>query len=376
MKNNVLGGSPDEQTADQAAHIEAGDASASEPYQPGPIYVGEAASPASPAAQAQVDRLVDYVNQRIELLTLEDPEPFLLRQMVQCLVDPRRATRLNLIDALSQIGECATPFLLEGITNHQDSVVRRACCNALTNIGDPTSVSGLIEALLHDSDIGVKSAAAGALAKVGASAFDSLRDVLADEAASESSKGHAAWAMASMSTEVSDQLYRIISHPSPAVRTAVIGAIAQFAQSQTAQAQTIQAQTVQAQSDQPKGGRFSAGEASPTPAEKAHEAMIILTEALSDESSEVRIEAAANLARLHYQDAYQPLIACLKDRSAEVRKAAALALGKLGNADAIDSVTALQRDVDRSVQKVAVIVIDQLNTRQPALKQIQNESTQ
>lgn len=356
MKNNASGGPLDEQSPDPAAFA-AGDSSASKPYQPGPIYVGEAASPASPAAQAQVDQLVDYVNQRIELLALEDPEPFLLRQMVQCLIDPRRATRLNLVDALSQIGESATPFLQEGIANHPDSVVRRACCNALTNIGDPTAVSGLIEALLHDPDIGVKSAAAGALAKVGAPAFDSLRDVLATAAASESSKGHAAWAITSMSAEVSDRLYRLISDPSPAVRTAVIGAIAQFAQSQVAQAQTEKTQTDQAQTNQPQRGRSSA--------EKAREALIILTEALNDSSSEVRIEAAANLARLNYQDAYHPLVACLKDRSAEVRKAAVLALAKLANPDAIDFITPLQRDVDMSVQRVASMAIDQLKAHEP-----------
>lgn len=274
MKNNVLGGPSDEQNLNQAAHVGSGDASDYDPSDhdpslPDPIYVGAAASLASPTAQAQVDQLVDSVNRRIELLALEDPDPFLLRQMVQCLIDPRRATRLNLVEALSQLGEPATPFLLEGIANHPDSVVRRACCNALTNIGDPTSVSGLIEALLNDSEIGVKSAAAGALAKVGAPAFDSLRDVLAAGAATESSKGHAAWAIASMSTEVSDRLYCLISDPAPAVRTAVIGAIAQFAQTQIAQAQKEQAQrkqtqTAQAQTNLPQRGRSSA--------EKAHEA--------------------------------------------------------------------------------------------------------
>ena len=148
--------------------------------------------PASPEAQEKVDRLIDHVNSQIELLAFDNPEPFMLRQMVQCLADPRRSTRLSLVESLSQIGELATPFLLEGITNHADSVVRRACCNALTNIGDPESVPGLTKALTTDPDIGVKSAAAGALAKVGAPAFDSLRGVLlAAEDVSESCKGHA-----------------------------------------------------------------------------------------------------------------------------------------------------------------------------------------
>ena len=349
MQNNVPGEAPD----GLSDPLET-DALNSESSLPDALSTDEATSPASPAAQAKVDQLIDHVNQQIELLTLDDPAPSLLRQMVRCLIDPRRAARLALVDALSQIGESATPFLLEGIEHHSESVVRRACCNALTNIGDPSAVPGLIKALLHDSEIGVKSAAAGALAKVGAPAFDSLRDVLAADTASESSKGHAAWAIASMSSEVKDRLYRLINDPAPAVRTAVMGAIAQYAQTQIAQAQAEQTQADQAQPDSPKRGQSSA--------EKAREALIILTEALNDSSSEVRIEAAANLARLNYQDAYHPLVACLKDSNAGVRKAAVLALAKLANPKAIDFITPLQRDVDTAVQRVAAMTIDQLKS--------------
>ncbi len=363
---------------------------------------GDPDSPNSPAAKAQIDELIDHVNQQIELLALDQPDPFLLRQMVHSLIDPRRAARIALVECFSQIGEPATPYLLEGIASHPEPVVRRACCNALTNIGDSTSVDGLIEALLQDPDIGVKSAAAGALAKVGAPAFDSLRMVLASDQASESCKGHAAWAIASMSSEVSERLYRNMSDPSPAVRTAVIGAIAQLAQKQqvpqppTSQKQTNQAQTNRAHASDRSPGRpvgqrqpdqqqqpdrrqphkrqvdqrqmgHSQGlpAASPYRSESAHKAMTMLTEALSDHSPEVRIEAAANLARLNHQQAYQPLIACLKDRQAEVRKAAALALARLGNPDAIEAITALQRDVETSVQRVAAMAVKQLQ----ALKQ-------
>lgn len=358
-------------------------------------------SPNSPEAKAQVDELINHVKQQIELLALDQPDPSLLRQMVYSLIDPRRTARIALVECFSQIGEPATPFLLEGIASHPEPVVRRACCNALTNIGDPTSVDGLIEALLHDPDIGVKSAAAGALAKVGAPAFDSLRAVLASDQASESCKGHAAWAIASMSSEVGERLYRNMSDPSPAVRTAVIGAIAQLAQkqqvpqTQTGREQTTLTQAGQSQSNgRPAGrqtGRRQIGQqrdqqqrdqqrrdqqqvdqwqmgsppASHHRSESAHKAMTMITEALNDQSPEVRIEAAANLARLNYQQAYQPLIACLKDRQAEVRKAAALALAKLGNPDAIEAITALQRDVETSVQRVAAMAVKQLQ----ALKQ-------
>ena len=291
----------------------------------------------------------------------------MLRQMVQCLADPRRSARLSLVDSLSQIGEPATPFLLEGIHGHADAVVRRACCNALTNIGDPESVSGLIKALKGDPEIGVKSAAAGALAKVGAPAFDSLRDLLADEDASESCKGHAAWAIASMSSEVSERLYRTTSDPSAAVRTAVIGAIAQLAQKQTAQ----QNQSVSLEVDQPIQGELrSQTEPEQLPnrrpktdrprVDEVQRAMTILTEALNDHSPEVRIEAAANLARLNCQKAYQPLVTCLKDSMSAVRSAAAMALAKLGNADAIEAISPLQQDAEDSVRRMATLAIEQL----------------
>ena len=313
-----------------------------------------ASKAATAEAQGRVDRLVDYVNTQIELLAFDDPDPFVLRQMVQCLADPRRSTRLNLVESFSQIGEPATPFLLEGIKNHAESVVRRACCNALTNIGDPDAVPVLVKALTNDPDIGVKSAAAGALAKIGAPAFDSLRNVLASEETSESCKGHAAWAMASMSSEVSERLYRIMSDPSAAVRTAVIGAIAQLAQKQTAQPD---------QPAPPEMGRPQTGIRKPTKksgAERVQQAMTILTEALNDHSPEVKIEAAANLARLNCQKAYQPLVACLKDPVAAVRRAAALALAKLGNPAAIEAISHLQQDAEESVQRVATLVIAQL----------------
>lgn len=334
-----------------------------------PIYSGNSQtakqSSASADAQAKVDRLIEYVNAQIEMLAFDSPEPFMLRQMVQCLADPRRSTRLSLVESLSQIGEPATPFLLEGITNHDDSVVRRACCNALTNIGDPDSVPVLIETLKTDPEIGVKSAAAGALAKVGAPAFNRLRDVLADDEVSESCKGHAAWAIASMSSEVSDRLYHTMSDPSAAVRTATVSAIAQLAQKQTAQ----QKQPASLEIGQPKQGVLRASASSQTPhrrktdrprADKVHRALTILTEALNDHSPEVRIEAAANLARLNCQKAYQPLITCLKDPVASVRSAASLALSKLANPSAIEAISPLEQDPEESVRRVAAIAINQL----------------
>ncbi|MEO1620267.1 MAG: HEAT repeat domain-containing protein [Cyanobacteria bacterium J06632_3] len=323
---------------------------------------GNLSLPDSLEAQSQVDQLLDQVNQQIEMLAFDNPAPGLLRQMVQSLTDPRRATRIRLIETLSQIGEVATPYLLEGVGQHSEAVVRRACCNALTNIGDATSIPGLITALLQDDDIGVKSAAAGALAKVGAPAFDAIREVLASEEASESCKGHAAWALASMGSEVSDQLYRTMSDPSPTVRTAVVGAIAQLAQKQLAQKQLSQKQLGHKDPNQKQLAAPSASVASGATS-KVSGTLTMLTEALSDQSPEVRIEAAANLARLNCQKAYQPLIACLKDTDSSVRKAAVLALAKLGRVEAIEAISPLTQDLDSDVRRVADLAIAQLDAK-------------
>jgi bilin biosynthesis protein len=316
-----------------------------------PIYSGEASSPESEAAQSRVDLLIDYVNEQIELLAFDEPDPLLLRQMVQCLTDPRNAARLALVNAFSQIGEAATPFLLEGVIQHEQPLVRRVCCNALSRIDDVASVPALAEALRNDADVGVKSAAAAALAKVGAPAFVALREILSSPQASESCKGHAAWAIASMSHEIEGSLYDMMSDPDATVRIAAVGAIAHLAQA----------------SPQP------APAADPPHPARTQKALDRLVEALSDTAAEVRIEAAANLARLNPPAAYPSLVARLQDPVAAVRKAAILALAKLANLakiedaveDAIEAIAPLQQDNDADVQRVAAAVVQQL---QPALK--------
>ena len=281
------------------------------------------------ALAAQVDRLIDYVDEQIELLALDTPAPDLLRQMVKSLADARQRSRIRLIESFVQIGEPATPFLLDGLANHPNSVVRRACCNALTNIGDPLSVPGLVAGLVNDANISVKSSAAAALAKIGEPAFESLRDVLASEMADEACKGHAAWAIASMSQEVRDRLYNLTNDLSPTVRIAAVGALAQLAQ----------------QSKEPN--------------ERALQA---IAAALNDAASDVRIESAANLARLNYRAAYQPLVNGLKDANSDVRKSVVLALAKLGNAEALAVIAPLRQDPSDAVQKAAELAIAQLQS--------------
>ncbi|EDX86577.1 PBS lyase HEAT-like repeat domain protein [Synechococcus sp. PCC 7335] len=305
--------------------------------------------------QRQTDKLIAYVNEQIELLAFDEPDPQLLRQMVQGLGDPRRSVRLRLISAFGEIGEPATPFLLDGLATHQDPMVRRACCNAMTNLGDERAVLGLAAALMQDQEMSVKSAAAGALAKIGAPAFEAVRDVLTSTEADESCKGHAAWAIATMSAEVRSQLYESLSDPSPNVRIAVVGAIAQLAQTQLAQTQLAQTQLAQTQLAQAQIDR------------PEQDNLLILVDALKDACADVRIEAIAHLARLNYQPAYQSLLSCLQDPEADVRKAAILALGKLNIekpdvSKTIERIALLQKDPSLAVQRVATLVLEQLQT--------------
>jgi len=299
-------------------------------------------SPEALQEQAETDELLAYVNQQIELLAFDEPDPALLRQMVQRLRDSRRSARVRLVEAFGEIGEVATPALLNGLQVEADPTVRVACCHALTNIGDAAAVPGLIQALLSDRDISVKSAAAGALAKTGEAAFAPLKSVLADEGASEICKGHAAWAIALMSSEVEPQLYASLNDPTATVRTAMVGAIAQLAQSQTTEAQRIEPEAQSGLSSKP---------------------LTLLIEALQDPSDEVRIEAVANLARLRYLAAYEPLIRCLNDEVSAVRKSVVLALGRFDNADAVKEIAPLQQDNDPEVQRIAKIISKQLTSQ-------------
>ena len=329
----------------------------------------------SPEFQRSVDQLIEYVSEQIELLAFDEGEVAqlerLIVQMIKGLADPRRAQRIQLVDALSQIGEPATPFLLDALNSQLESVVRRACCHALSNIGDERAVSGLAMALAGDQDISVKSAAAGALAKIGAPAFDALRDLLASDTVSESCKGHAAWAMTSMSREVPARLYDCMKDPSPAVRTAAVGAIAQIAQRQIAQRQITPEQFTPEQITQKQTEKELS----------AAQPLSLLIQSLNDASSEVRIEAIAHLARLNYQQARGSLVNCLQDGQWEVRKAAILALGKLGSVSAgdalrtdasnglvpmqvsiIETIAQLKQDPSEAVQQAAMLVVSQLES--------------
>jgi bilin biosynthesis protein len=167
----------------------------------------------------------------------------------------------------------------------------------------------------------------GALARIGEASVPALLDILAHDHP-ESTKGHAAWALAFIGAQAKEHLYREMTSDAPEVRTAVVGAIAKVAQED--------------------------------PEEKA--AFTYLIQALSDDTAMVRSEAAIALGNLAYHPALPPLIALLQHSDLESRRAAALALMKIGNPDAIPALEgAAEQTENTSIQAILTLALAQLN---------------
>ena len=255
----------------------------------------ESGSDSLQLAQAQTDALLEQVNEQITLDSFDPDNQEVLAQLVEYLGETRGMTRLRCAETLAEIGEPATPFLLEALANHTNVVIRRAAAKTLTLIADPVAVPNLLHAFLHDQDTVVQGSSVGAMARIGEPAVVSLLEVLGDSSLSESTKGHAAWALAFIGAEAKEHLYKALDSDSVDVRSAVIGAIAKVAQ------------------EEPKAELFE-----------------ILIKALIDNDENVRCEAAAVLGNLAYQPAIPNLIELLHYQDPESRKSAALALMKIG----------------------------------------------
>ncbi len=280
--------------------------------------------------QQQTDELMERITEQITLDTFDVNDHLLLRQMVECLGDARGTVRLRFAETLGQIGTPATPFLVEALAHHQNVVVRRAAAKTLTIIADITAVPDLIHALLNDEDTVVKGSSVGALARMGETAVPRLLDILASPELPESTKGHAAWALAFIGAEAKHLLYEQINAESAEIRYAVVGAIAKVAQ------------------DDPDEER----------------AFQVMVDALGDSEEMVRCEAAAVLGNLSYKPAVPPLLQLLSHQGWETRKAAALALMKIGDVSVIEALeNALAGEQETAVQTIFKLAISQLARR-------------
>jgi bilin biosynthesis protein len=281
--------------------------------------------------QAENDALIQKVNEQITLDTFDPTDHSLMKQLVEGLGDPRGLVRLRFAETLGEIGEAATPFLIEALANHSDVVVRRAAAKTLTIIADPDAVPTLLHAFLNDPDTVVRSSAAGALARTGETAVPALLNILASPEQPEDIKGHAAWALAFIGSEAAEHLYRALNSDSVDVRCAVIGAIAHVAQEQ--------ADT---------------------------KSCNVLVSALTDPEPTIRTEAASVLGQVNYPPAIPHLILALQDSDVEVRKAAVSSLGKTGNQTVLEPLQAALQDQAEVVRTLAKLAIAQIQRQSEA----------
>ncbi|MEM9219464.1 MAG: HEAT repeat domain-containing protein [Cyanobacteria bacterium P01_F01_bin.150] len=272
------------------------------------------------------DALIEVVSQQIELLTFDSEDTALLYRLVESCGDRREKIQLRLVELFSEIGEDATPVLVEALSNHPNEIVRRACAKALAKLGDADAIPALVQALLNDPDPITQSSASGALARMGAPAIPELLEVIASPSYPDAQKGQAAWALSCLGPEAAEDLYAAANSEIPDVRCAVIGAIAAISKHQRPPFPGIQ----------------------------------ILLNALHDSVSAVRLEAASGLGKLLHYNATQKLIPLLTDNDPEVRKTTALALGSLKDANALDALKAIEMDPSDIVKPVVLWAIQQL----------------
>ncbi|MDY7019839.1 MAG: HEAT repeat domain-containing protein [Cyanobacteriota bacterium] len=276
-------------------------------------------------AQEQTDALLQRVHESLATQTFDSSDQQTLKQMVESFSDSRGMTRLTIAETLGEIGKPATSVLLEGLANHPNPVVRRACAKTLTLIEDPDAIPTLINAL-GDEDTVVQASCAGALARLGEPAVSPLLSILETSAHSESIKGYVSWALAFMGPQIIDPLCEAFNSDSGDVRMAVVGAITNIIESR-----------------------------------QDEKLFNLLTTALQDSVEDVRCEAMAVLGSVAHQPAIPQLIELLSSTSEDTRKAAALALMKIGDPVALDPLkTAIAQESDLGTQQALQLAISQL----------------
>ena len=285
-------------------------------------------------SHSEADELIAKVNQQIAQETFDNQDQQLIKQMVECLGDTRGLTRLAYAEALGRVGKSAVEPLIEALLHHSNVVVRRAAAKTLTLIEDSQAVPHLIYALLNDEDTVVQSSSVGALARTGEASVTPLLEILASNNATESHKGHAAWALAFIGVKAKDKLYAAYDSDSPEVRAAVVGAIAKIVEEENV---------------------------------NDTQAFDLLLESLQDSAVNVRSEAAAVLGNLKYQPAIPVLTELLNHGEGETRKSAALSLMKISDRRSIEPLqAALAQETDAGIKKAITLAISMLDRQSEA----------
>ena len=252
-----------------------------------------------------------------------------IKQMVAGLGDQRGALRLTFAQSLGNVGEAAIPYLCDAMKNNPNVIIRRASAKTLNLIGSEQALPNLIEAFKTDPDPVVQGSSAGAMATIGVPAIEDLLKILTEPNCTAFQVGLINLALSFIGSKAPDALNNATQSENIEIRIAAITVLAEQIQS----------------------GRYQA--ASKT-----------LLKALSDQSSEVRAEAATMVGKtLEPEDASEKLCELLSDESVQVRKNTSLALMKMEAEEAIrplKNAAAIEKDEQvKSVMNVAIKVLEQ-----------------
>ncbi|MAF40907.1 MAG: glycosyltransferase [Cyanobium sp. ARS6] len=253
-----------------------------------------------------------------------------IKQMVAGLGDQRGALRLTFAQSLGNVGEAAIPYLCDAMKNNSNVIIRRASAKTLNLIGSEKALPNLIEAFKTDPDPVVQGSSAGAMATIGVPAIEDLLKILTEPECTAFQVGLINLALSFIGSKAPGALDNATQSENIEIRIAAITVLAEQIQS---------------------GQHQSATNA--------------LIKALSDQSSEVRAEAATMAGKtLEPEDAYEKLCELLCDESTQVRKNASLALMKMEAKDATKPLRNAEaeekNDQVKSVMKVAINVLENI----------------
>ena len=273
--------------------------------------------------------LAEVLKQKLVAQETPSSDQTSIKQMVAGLGDQRGALRLTFAQSLGNVGEAAIPYLCDAMKNNPNVIIRRASAKTLNLIGSKQALPNLIEAFKTDPDPVVQGSSAGAMATIGVPAIEDLLKILTEPNCTAFQVGLINLALSFIGSKAPDALNNAIQSENIEIRIAAITVLAEQIQS----------------------GKYQS--ASKT-----------LLKALSDQSSEVRAEAATMVGKtLEPEDASEKLCQLLSDESVQVRKNTSLALMKMEAEEAIrplKNAAAIEKDEQvKSVMNVAIKVLEQ-----------------
>ena len=273
--------------------------------------------------------LAEVLKQKLVAQETPSSDQTSIKQMVAGLGDQRGALRLTFAQSLGNVGEAAIPYLCDAMKNNPNVIIRRASAKTLNLIGSEQALPNLIEAFKTDPDPVVQGSSAGAMATIGVPAIEDLLKILTEPNCTAFQVGLINLALSFIGSKAPDALNNAIQSENIEIRIAAITVLAEQIQS----------------------GKYQS--ASKT-----------LLKALSDQSSEVRAEAATMVGKtLEPEDASEKLCQLLSDESVQVRKNTSLALMKMEAEEAIrplKNAAAIEKDEQvKSVMNVAIKVLEQ-----------------